>query len=246
MMTRSWTDDALKAAVTNNTTISGALRTMGLSVSPGNFRTLHKYVAQLGIDTSHFKGQAHGTSFANKRPLEEILVAGSYVSSGNVKKRLFKEGLLRCECYECGGPPVWRGKPLTLQLDHINGDTYDNRLENLRLLCPNCHAQTRTFAGLNKKGLNRSRYKREPHACTKCGVVITARASDKCASCANPLKGTSKIEWPEVSSLLIAVDETSYAAVGRALGVADNTVKKYIKTKLGYAPRKRKTPRLAA
>lgn len=214
---------------------------MGLSVSPGNFRTLHKYVARLGIDTSHFKGQAHGTSFANKRPLEEILVSGSYVSSGNVKRRLRKEGLLREECYECGLPPEWHGKPLVLQLDHINGDSYDNRLQNLRLLCPNCHAQTRTFTGQNKAGPNRSRYKRTPHACTGCGVTICGRASDKCASCGNPNKGVTKIDWPPAHALADAVVDTSYDAVGRVLGVCGASVRSHIKQKLGDAPRKRQS-----
>jgi len=230
---RTWTDEALAAAVATNITISGTLRTLGLSVSPGNFGTLAKHITRLGIDTAHFKGRAHGTTPSEKIPLDQMLKAGTYFSSGTVKRRLLKERLLRCECYECQMPPVWRDKLLVLQLDHINGDPCDNRLENLRLLCPNCHSQTRTFTG---KKMGRGRYKQTPHPCATCGATILGRASDKCASCANPMKGVTKIDWPPAEALVASVLDTSYEGVGRALGVKGNAVRRHIKKKLGYAP----------
>ncbi len=82
---------------------------------------------------------------------EEILVENSpYKNIPILKKRLLKEGLLEYKCAICGNTGEWLGQPLTLQLDHINGDHFDHRLENLRLLCPNCHSQTETFSGKNK------------------------------------------------------------------------------------------------
>ena len=83
--------------------------------------------------------------------LDDILVENSNSDRGHLKRRLIREGILAEECVGCGTGPEWNGKPLTLALDHINGVNNDNRLENLRLLCPNCHSQTDTFAGRNVK-----------------------------------------------------------------------------------------------
>jgi len=86
-------------------------------------------------------------------PLSEILVENSgYTNIARLKIRLLREGLLEAKCYGEGcGLTEWRGQPISLQLDHINGDNLDHRIENLRLLCPNCHSQTETFAGKNKR-----------------------------------------------------------------------------------------------
>lgn len=81
-------------------------------------------------------------------PLEELLRRG--VSRYNVKMRLLKAGLLRNECQQCG-LAEWRGMPLSMHIDHINGEKADHRLENLRMLCPNCHSQTETYGGKNAK-----------------------------------------------------------------------------------------------
>jgi 5-methylcytosine-specific restriction endonuclease McrA len=89
-------------------------------------------------------------------PLADLLNAQRVSQRGHVKSRLMTAGLLSPECAECG-ITTWCGKPLSLELDHINGDKHDTRLENLRLLCPNCHSQTVTYAGRNSKGLRRHR-----------------------------------------------------------------------------------------
>jgi len=129
-----------------------------LRLSPvgGSYKTMYDHFARLGLDTSHFTGQGHLKgkipSWTPKRPLVEILVEHStYRDNRKLKRRLLREGLLVNRCYECGLEPLWQGKPLVLVLDHINGKSSDYRIENLRLLCPNCNSQQDTFAGRNKR-----------------------------------------------------------------------------------------------
>ena len=81
--------------------------------------------------------------------IQEILIKGSTYQSYKLKKRLIKEGLKK-QCCECCGLTTWRQQPIPLELHHINGDNKDNRIENLQLLCPNCHAMTKNYRGLNK------------------------------------------------------------------------------------------------
>lgn len=83
--------------------------------------------------------------------LDLVLIKESKYSSYLIKKRLLRENLLYNICTICNLEPLWNNKALTLQLDHINGSSNDNRLENLRILCPNCHSQTTTYAGKNNK-----------------------------------------------------------------------------------------------
>lgn len=87
-------------------------------------------------------------------PYEDVLVENSSYKRTNLKKRLLKDGILKNECVICGLQELWQDKHLNMILDHINGVYNDNRLENLRLLCPNCNSQTDTFSGRNKKYKN--------------------------------------------------------------------------------------------
>jgi hypothetical protein len=155
MRIRRYTDQDIVNAVRSSFSISQVLKILRLSPTGCNYKGMHSNFARLGLDTSHFTGQGHlrgkRHSWTPKRPLEEILVQNStYLTTSSLKARLLREGVLRNQCYICGSLPVWQGQPLVLILDHINGDRADHRLENLRLLCPNCNSQQRTFAGRNK------------------------------------------------------------------------------------------------
>lgn len=147
-------DEELKTAVKNSTSIRQTLISLNLNETGTAYRVFKRRVETLGIDTSHFtgkgylKGKTH--NWATKTPLKNILVKKSSYGTSYLKKRLLDEGLLEYKCYGVGcGITDWLDKPIVLQLDHINGDPEDHRIENLRLLCPNCHSQTETFAGRN-------------------------------------------------------------------------------------------------
>jgi hypothetical protein len=141
--------------VNNSNTLADILRHFELHVGAGNYPTLKRRIKEDGIDISHITlglSNRKGRTFPKEqKPVHEYLVKGECRISGTkLKKKLFTSGLLKDSCAECGLGNEWNGKTISLTIDHINGDSSDNRLDNLRILCPNCHSQTETFSGRHK------------------------------------------------------------------------------------------------
>lgn len=156
-MRRRWSDDDLREAVRRAFSVYEVFRLLGLKVGGGQHLKIKNHIKDLNLDTTHFTGQrwnrgkSTGQRPVNKRTLEDILVESStHGNTSSLKRRLVREGLLVDQCAVCGMLPVWQGKPLVLRLDHINGIRNDNRIRNLRAICPNCDSQTPTFSGRNK------------------------------------------------------------------------------------------------
>lgn len=145
-----WTDEDVAAAVAGAVSAAGVLRALGTPQSGSAQAKLNEMIATLGLSTAHWTGQgwAAGRRFGRSEPLEQLLVRGRFLTTDRLRRRLLGEGVLPHTC-SCCGRNQWQGLPIPLELDHINGDRSDNRLENLRLLCPNCHAQTDTYRGRN-------------------------------------------------------------------------------------------------
>lgn len=147
-------DNEIIFACNNTFSRQSALKFIKLNHTVGvNIIWLNKKIQQLHINIDHWTGQAHlknkTHNWNNVLPLNEILVKNSvYTSNSSLKSRLLKSNLLEYKCSKCA-IYEWLGDKLSLQLEHINGDNTDNRIENLTLLCPNCHSQTSTFAGKN-------------------------------------------------------------------------------------------------
>ena len=126
-------------------------RKIGLSDKGANASNqIKKRIQELQLSTEHFNSVA-GMHAKNTYNLDDILVQNSsYANITRLKERLIRENKLEYKCAICGNTGEWLGNKLVLQLDHINGQHMDHRLENLRFLCPNCHSQTETFSGKNK------------------------------------------------------------------------------------------------
>ena len=146
--------EEIEAIAKSSFSIAAMCRRLGLVPSGGNYRLLHNLIAEYNIDTSHFRGQGWnvGLKFrpTSQKQLSEILVKGSSFQSYKLKNRLFKECLKEKRCEHCGRR-TWLGHEIPLEIHHKNGDNRDNRLENLEILCPNCHALTDSYRGKNNK-----------------------------------------------------------------------------------------------
>jgi len=189
----------------------------------GNRQTLKKYVKKHDIDTCHFNLETKRIVVPrNIKPLSELLTINSTIDTTGLKHRLYKSGLKKEECELCGQGPIWMGKKMSLRLDHINGINNDNRIENLRIVCPNCDATLDTFSG---KNIKRKLKKTNKHFCN-CGNE-KYRQSTMCIECYH--KSQTKNNRPSLPVLLKEVEELGYTATGRKYGVSDNAIRKWIK-----------------
>lgn len=241
-MSYKYTDEQFIQAVMESDCARAVMKQLDLRPGGANYKTINKKIEDLSLDTSHWVEQRPGRNQPTI-PLEYILVRDSdYHYTTTLKKRLIREGLLEYRCYKCGIKD-WNGEDITLQLDHVSGERTDNRLENLRLLCPNCHSQTPTALGRamykgkpykkpkrlqNAIDAGQKKQKYKSNFCADCNKGIT-RTATLCKSCENKKRTSSKIEWPPIIELVKMVKDTSYSEVGRRLGVSDNAVRKRIK-----------------
>ena|SRR3990167_3008273 len=166
---RKYTQEEFKNAWLTSESISEVARKLNCNRSGGGFYTLKNAAKEMFLTQDHMaseRTQRSNRTWKKKHPLNEILIQNStYVSTNQLKKKLYSEGLKEKKCEWCQ-VTEWRGLEAPLVLDHINGIRQDNRIENLRILCCNCHAQTETYAGKNikkkKKDVNRCEiYKRD-------------------------------------------------------------------------------------
>jgi 5-methylcytosine-specific restriction endonuclease McrA len=205
-----WTETELIEAVKSSECMADVCRNLNISIRGRNYDTIRNWIGKLKIDTSHFKdiNDLKKSRSANKDTLtDEEFFTTQPRKSIQVKKRL--KQYKKYECEECKISDVWNSKPLVLQLDHINGNSNDNRIENLRFLCPNCHTQTETYAGKSSR------------------VVKKETKNLEWRKAPRPEK--RKVVWPSKEELSELLKNNSFVNVGKMYKVSDNAVRKWAK-----------------
>ena len=222
MIKYDWNEDRLRRAVANSVNYKDVLRYLEIPTTGNNSTTLKNKISFFEIDTSHF-------TFASKskgkpRPLIDYLTMNSKCSRQVLKHRLIKEGYKRNVCEMCG-ITEWNGKPLVMQIHHKDGNTKNNCLDNLMMICPNCHAQTDNYRGnANQKVEKPKNY------CQDCGREI-GRTSTRCPSCA------AKIRIGKDAKITMTIEEYNQykrkgypnTRIAQICGVTETAIRKWRK-----------------
>ena len=228
--------EKVKSACENPSSIKEALGKLNLRPYSGNYKALRKACEGYGVSLPEF--DRSGQVVRRRHPASQVFIENStYLNGTALKKRLVNDydWDYRCMGSLCPSPePYWAGNPIILHLDHINGIHNDNRLENLRFLCPNCHTQTETYSGRNiplrmspnKHPQFTGTYKSQRNStCVGCGINVL-KDSARCGPCSKQIR--RKIDWPKLETLLSLVEVHGYSGTGRLLGVSDNAIRKHI------------------
>jgi HNH endonuclease len=232
-----YTEAEARVAIAASLSYTEALRRLGMCSSGGVRPVLQKWAGIWRIPTDHF--DPHAASLAGLRrsrtrplPLEALLVEGSRVNRGRLKALLYESGLKQRLCELCGQGEEWRGGRMALILDHVNGVSTDNRLENLRVLCPNCNATLDTHCGANAAT-------RVERACRRCGTSFLPKSSSQkyCSRACGirwdrrgrPVLGARRVDRPPYAQLKLEVEELGWVGTGRRYGVSDNAIRKWIR-----------------
>lgn len=214
-----YNNEEISLILDNAESFSDVLRKLGYdSITTGNYKLVKGELKNRGIEVPIYK-YVNKNSCNFSKSNEELFVEYSVTSRTNLKRRILRDNLIKYEC-ECGNQGEWQGRKLILQLEHKNGNTNDDKLENLTFLCPNCHSQTSTFSGKNTK--------REPNKkinkC-KCGKIISP-AAYICTDCYS--KNNRITERPSYEQLKSEIKETSQNKVAKKYNVSWRTIRKWL------------------
>ena len=224
---RNYTDEDIIKFSKEVSSITQLIKKLGLKPSGGNYATMKRKLGKLNVDISNWKfnGWSKG---------KQLKDWANYIHNSNLKKNLIKIRGNKCEkCHN----EFWMGKPIALELHHIDGDRTNNVLDNLQLLCPNCHSLTDNWRGKGNKGyvvLNKKEKITLPkkkkvtfiNRCIVCGKVISSK-SNYCKRCV-PHK--RKVKRPTKEYLEDLIKTNSFVSLGKRFGVSDTAIRKWCKS----------------
>lgn len=192
--------------------------------------TLNSYLKKMEIEYAgnpQRKGFSRGLNEGYK-PAKEYLGTGRFIQSHKLKEKLIRENIKEYKCEICKNTE-WQGVPIPLELHHINGDHYDNRLENLQILCPNCHALQNGNSGANIPKV-RKIISEQHYYCIDCGKEISKEAI-RCKSCASKVREQDNTHIrPSKKELKDLIRNMSFLQIGQKYGVSDNAIRKWCKS----------------
>lgn len=214
----SFTKEEVEYAAANASSRTEMMRLLKIKNGGGGYQALDFWCKKYDVTPPTYKPGSNlkEHSFVAMSD-SEWFVKGVRRNSAVSKKRMIALGIPNI-CLECGQEPIWNSKPLVLQLDHIDGDRWNNTLENLRILCPHCHTQTETYAN---NGLRRAR-----NYC-ECGAEIW-RGSERCIKCSNAIHNKEKIDWPPVEELIEQVRLTNFSQAAKMYNCTDSAIRKFL------------------
>lgn len=216
-----FTKEEIEKIVKESYSIAEFCRKVGWKPRGDNYKTFHRYVNEYNIDTSHFSGIR--SNIGNKNKTFKELSLNEYLKSKCVRgktliKKLIKEGVKEYKC-ECCGNSEWQGAPIALEVHHIDDNHFNNELDNIQLLCPNCHYLTENYRG--RKNKNKK-------FCSVCGDEISRWSkSGLCFKCA---RTKSRVTTrPTADELIELLKQHSFCQIGKMYNVSDNAVRKWCK-----------------
>ena len=223
-----YTKEELADIVATSCSIREVISKLGYTTTHGNnYKTVWERINRYDISTEHF------TFFNPSGPKtdEEIFSEHSMVAQSTLRRRYFQGNFSEYKCSICGQEPVWNDKELVLTLDHRNGINNDNRLENLRWVCPNCDRQLPTFGARNLKRAEDAHHRvAEIFYCQDCGIEISSNGT-YCMQC-HAIHSRKVVERPDKDKLfqMLTDNNGNFTQVGRQYLVNDNTVRKWCKS----------------
>lgn len=209
MKNTKYTKEFLEPIVKISKSMRDLLSKLDLQCTGGNQTHIKKCLKKHNLDYSHFTGQSwsKGKTFPPKYELSDYLTNKRYISSNTLKHRLFKEKIFNEKCYSCG-LETWLNTKIPLELHHKDNNHLNNSLDNLLIVCPNCHAHLHKLdrdyhRNINKKQKKSQKGISKPH--------------------------TRKVERPSLETLEKEVQENGFVATGHKYGVSDNSIRKWIR-----------------